>query len=156
MRRIVMSVWTNDKDLIEAIKEQRRKLEAEKRRQEEKDALRQAARGYFIGRLSAEELVKMREKQLKELGHKSPEVAQNDRVNHPSHYTQGGIECIDAITAALSCHRNPVNAWLTGQVIKYLWRWPLKNGKEDLRKAEWYLHRLLQRLEEQDKCDMTK
>ena len=55
-----------------------------------------------------------------------------DAVNHPAHYTAGGIECIDAITAALSCQKDPTAAWLTGQVIKYLWRWPLKNGADIL------------------------
>ena len=72
---------------------------------------------------------------------------QNDPVNHPEHYTAGGIECIDAITAALCCQKNPVSAWLTGQIIKYLWRWPLKNGAEDLRKARFYLERLISREE---------
>ena len=67
----------------------------------------------------------------------------NDPVNHPAHYTAGGVECIDAITAALACQIDPVSAWLTGQVIKYLWRWPQKNGAEDLRKARWYLERLI-------------
>lgn len=73
--------------------------------------------------------------------------AQNDPVNHPSHYTQGGIECIDAITAALACHTDSVSAWLTGQVLKYLWRWPLKARVEDLKKAKWYLERLIEREE---------
>jgi hypothetical protein len=36
-----------------------------------------------------------------------------------------------------------MQAWLTGQVLKYMWRWPLKNGKEDLRKARFYLDRLI-------------
>lgn len=69
----------------------------------------------------------------------------HDNVNHPSHYTAGGIECIDAISAALTCHKDPEAAWLTGQVLKYLWRWPLKNGLEDLKKAEFYLQRLIRR-----------
>lgn len=67
----------------------------------------------------------------------------NDPVNHPAHYTAGGIECIDAIAAALTCQKDPMQAWLTGQVLKYLWRWPLKNGLEDLEKARWYLDRLI-------------
>ena len=80
-----------------------------------------------------------------------------DAVNHPAHYTAGGIECIDAITAALSCQKDPTAAWLTGQVIKYLWRWPLKNGAEDLQKAAWYLNRLIRHeqtidLPERDRC----
>ena len=68
----------------------------------------------------------------------------HDPVQHPSHYTFGGIECIDAITAALTCHQDPVAAWLTGQIIKYLWRWPMKNGLEDLKKAKFYLDRLIE------------
>ena len=72
---------------------------------------------------------------------------ESDPVNHPAHYTAGGIECIDAITAALEPHKGPVEAWLTGQVLKYLWRWPLKDGPEDLQKARWYLDRLIARVE---------
>lgn len=70
-----------------------------------------------------------------------------DVVNHPSHYTSGGIECIDAIKAALECHEDPVGAWLTGQCLKYLWRWPLKNGLEDLKKCQFYLNKLIERME---------
>ena len=73
--------------------------------------------------------------------------AEDDPVNHPTHYTHGGIECIDAIEAALSSQTDPVAAFLTGQALKYLWRWPIKNGLEDLRKARWYLDRLIARLE---------
>lgn len=71
----------------------------------------------------------------------------NDPIQHPTHYCFGGIECIDAIYAALTCHTDPVDAWLTGQVLKYMWRWPLKNGLEDLRKARFYLNRLIERAE---------
>ena len=73
----------------------------------------------------------------------------NDPVHNPSHYTQGNIECIDAIDAAIGNHEDPVGAFLTGQVIKYMWRWPFKvKPLEDLKKARWYLDRLIQRLEE--------
>ena len=71
-----------------------------------------------------------------------------DMVNHPPHYTSGGIECIDAIAAALSVHKDPMSAWLTGQILKYCWRWPLKNGVEDLKKARFYLDRLIRHEEE--------
>ena len=67
-----------------------------------------------------------------------------DPVNHPSHYTAGGVECIDAITSALCKYEDPVDAWLAGQVIKYLWRAPLKGKyKEDIEKAQFYLNRLV-------------
>lgn len=74
----------------------------------------------------------------------------HDSVAHPAHYTAGGIECIDASESAISCVKNPTCAFLTGQVIKYLWRWSLKNGVEDLKKARWYLDRLITKLESGD------
>ena len=72
----------------------------------------------------------------------------HDPVNHPAHYTAGGIECIDAIAAALTAQNDPMAAWLTGQCLKYLWRWPLKNGLEDLKKTRFYLDRLIKYVEE--------
>ena len=66
----------------------------------------------------------------------------DDLVNHPAHYTAGGVECIDAIEAALSQYGDAVQGWLVGQVIKYLWRAPLKGAYgQDLRKAKFYLDR---------------
>ncbi len=69
-----------------------------------------------------------------------------DMVNHPPHYTQGGIECIDAIKAMV-VGKPPYEAWLVGQVGKYLWRYPDKNGLEDLKKAQFYLDRLIKEVE---------
>lgn len=68
--------------------------------------------------------------------------AEHDPVNHPAHYTRGGIECIDAIQAAVDGLNGP-EAWMTGSIIKYVWRWAWKNGSEDLRKARFYLDRLI-------------
>ena len=65
-----------------------------------------------------------------------------DNVNHPSHYTQGAIECIDAIKEATKGLFG-IEAVCTGNIIKYVWRWKFKNGVEDLRKANWYLQRLI-------------
>lgn len=73
----------------------------------------------------------------------------HDPVNHPSHYCQGGIECIDAIQSAVS-RLSGVEAWLTGSVIKYLWRWKMKNGLEDLRKARFYLDRLIKLVDDEE------
>ena len=67
---------------------------------------------------------------------------EKDNVNHPSHYTQGGIECIDAIKAAV-IGLVGIEAVCTANVIKYLWRWKFKNGLEDLKKAKWYLDYLI-------------
>lgn len=76
-------------------------------------------------------------------------MSNHDNVNSPSHYTLGGIECIDAIEAAIGEHTDPVGSFLTGQVIKYTWRWPFKaKPLEDLKKARWYLNRLIARYEE--------
>jgi hypothetical protein len=58
----------------------------------------------------------------------------------PSHYRFSEIECIDAIRAQLS--DEAFMGYLQGNVTKYLWRWRLKGGREDLRKAAWYLQRL--------------
>ena len=67
---------------------------------------------------------------------------EHDAVNHPAHYTNGSIECIDAIQAAVTDLVGP-EAWLTGTILKYIWRWKWKNGLEDLRKAQFYLDRLV-------------
>ena len=70
-----------------------------------------------------------------------------DMVNHPAHYTQGGIECIDALKAA-TVSKTGIEAVCTANVIKYLWRYEEKNGIEDVKKARWYIDRLIKELEE--------
>ena len=69
-----------------------------------------------------------------------------DVINHPSHYTQGDIECIDAIKAALG--EEQYEGYLRGACIKYLWRYKMKSGVESLKKSEWYLKRLIELNEE--------
>lgn len=69
-----------------------------------------------------------------------------DNVNHPSHYTQGGVECIDAMEAA-TVNKSGAEAVCTSNVIRYLWRYESKNGLEDVKKAQWYLNRLIAELE---------
>jgi hypothetical protein len=71
-----------------------------------------------------------------------PAAPDPDSVNHPQHYTRGGIECIDAIAAAVQDLPGK-EAWLVGQIIKYVWRYKWKNGAEDLEKARFYLDRLI-------------
>lgn len=67
----------------------------------------------------------------------------NDMVNHPSHYTSGSIECIDALEAMIESWEDPVAAFLAAQTVKYIWRLPFKeNPVQDAEKAEWYLKRL--------------
>lgn len=70
----------------------------------------------------------------------------NDMVNAPPHYNQAGIECLDAIAAATS-GKTGIQAVCVANVVKYLWRYELKNGVEDVKKARWYLDRLIGDLE---------
>ena len=72
---------------------------------------------------------------------------QADSVNHPNHYTHGGIECIECIKAALG--ENFIG-FLIGNVIKYAYRYKDKNGVEDLRKSRWYIDRAIKELSEND------
>ena len=71
-----------------------------------------------------------------------PPVIQEDVVNHPSHYTDGGIECIEAIEAQLTLEE--YRGYLKGNIAKYNWRERHKGGTESLKKARWYLDRLIQ------------
>lgn len=69
----------------------------------------------------------------------------DNMVSHPQHYmSENGVECIDAIAAATE-GLSGMDAVDTGQVIKYMWRWKKKNGLQDLEKAMWYLHDLIER-----------
>ena len=66
-----------------------------------------------------------------------------DMVNQPPHYTRGGVECIDALASA-TAGLEGLDAVCTANAIKYLWRWKHKNGVEDLRKAQWYIAKLIE------------
>jgi len=72
-----------------------------------------------------------------------------DSVSHPSHYTHGKIECIDAIASAVY-GLSGFDGMCTGNAIKYLWRWRYKNGVEDLKKAKWYIDKLIEQEEKRD------
>ena len=69
---------------------------------------------------------------------------QSDMVNNPAHYNKSGIECVDAIAAATG---EGFEYYLQGNILKYLWRYRYKNGSEDLKKAQWYLNRLISEVE---------
>lgn len=71
-----------------------------------------------------------------------------DPVNRPAHYTSGGIECIDAMQAAFGVEA--VKDFCLCNAFKYLWRHRNKNGVEDLKKARWYLNRLISETEVED------
>ena len=73
---------------------------------------------------------------------------ENNPVNHPNHYTQGGIECIKAIEASMS--PEGFQDYCKGNVQKYIWRWRDKNGLEDLKKAQVYLGWLIESVEKEN------
>lgn len=58
-----------------------------------------------------------------------------DMINHPPHYRAYGVECVDVI------ERLPT---AMGSAIGYIWRFPFKNGQEDLNKALWWIQRALE------------
>ena len=62
----------------------------------------------------------------------------HDPVVHPSHYTRGAVEAIDAIKSALG--DEGFVDYCIGNTMKYTFRWRHKNGLEDLRKAAFYLN----------------
>ena len=67
-------------------------------------------------------------------------VAEPDPVNSPAHYRVAEIEAIDYISGQLG---SGVKNYLEGNILKYMHRWRYKNGVEDLRKAKWYLDKLI-------------
>lgn len=79
-----------------------------------------------------------------------------DNVNRPEHYqTKNGLETIDAIEAFTE-DLTGIEAVCTGNIIKYVSRWKKKNGIEDLKKAEWYLQRLIRHEEIEESKNKTK
>jgi hypothetical protein len=72
----------------------------------------------------------------------------SDLVNNPPHYNAAGIECIDAMEAMVQGANVPAHeSYCWQNAFKYLWRFPYKNGLEDLQKARWYIDRLISHLE---------
>ena len=80
-------------------------------------------------------------------------MKEHDNVKSPSHYCKGGMECIDAIKAAVSDIADPFEAYCTGNIIKYIWRWNDKNGVEDLNKAKQYADIIIEYRASKDKPD---
>ena len=79
------------------------------------------------------------------------EPLNNDPVNHPDHYTSRTMEAIDIIEMIIDGEQNPKVAYNMSNVLKYLLRFR-KKGKstEDLKKAKWYLDRMIQKVEEEN------
>lgn len=84
------------------------------------------------------------EKELIEGMNKQPIIV-SDSVNHPSHYTHGKIETIDKIEDVLGLEG--FQAYCVGNAIKYLDRYKLKNGFEDIKRAKRYLEFYIEKTE---------
>jgi len=70
-----------------------------------------------------------------------------DSVNHPPHYTTGGIETLDVIRAKMSSDR--FQGYLMGNVLKYLLRCEYKEKRlEDIKKAQFYLNALVEEMDD--------
>lgn len=80
-----------------------------------------------------------------------------DAVSHPAHYAgDGSIECMDAMRSMMSAapgRVEPICAMWWGNAFKYLWRWPLKGGVEDLEKARQCIGYLVAEVEHRAKGD---
>lgn len=94
----------------------------------------QSAISVLLKRLAAEGRIEKREIKENVKNRKKPEA-----VNHPAHYNIGNIECIDYIDDVLQDDYG----FYIGNIIKYVARFKGKNGLEDLKKAKWYLDRLV-------------
>lgn len=94
----------------------------------------QSAISVLLKRLAAEGRIEKREIKENVKNRKKPEA-----VNHPAHYNIGNIECIDYIDDVLQDDYG----FYIGNIIKYVARYKGKNGLEDLKKAKWYLDRLV-------------
>ena len=84
---------------------------------------------------------KSEEDQVKYLSGVNKQDSSKDMVNSPLHYNKAGIETIDALEAMLV---DGFDYYLQGNIVKYLWRFRYKNGVEDLKKAQWYLNKLIE------------
>ena len=67
---------------------------------------------------------------------------QEDKVNHPNHYNQYGMETIKAIEKQST--PDEFRGYLKGNIMKYVARYRFKNGCEDLEKAEFYIEKLIE------------
>lgn len=68
---------------------------------------------------------------------------ESDKVNHPNHYNQNGMEVWDVIKAFTS-NLSGAEAFYAGNAIKYILRWDKKNGIEDLEKAKVYINKIIE------------
>jgi protein of unknwon function (DUF3310) len=81
-------------------------------------------------------------------------VDSTDNIN-PEHYKTGKYECIDIIEE-ITKDLKGIDAVCTAKVLKYIWRWQRKNGLEDLKKARWYLDKLINSVEFEENVPKPK
>lgn len=74
-----------------------------------------------------------------ELKEDAASTESNDAVNHPSHYCQGSMECIDEMVLVFG--KEAVKNFCLCNVWKYRKRALLKNGQQDLDKSDWYMNK---------------
>lgn len=70
------------------------------------------------------------------------EKAEQDTVNHPSHYETGKFECIDVMIETQGIEA--VQDFCICNAFKYLYRHNRKNGIEDIKKAKWYIDKYIE------------
>lgn len=96
------------------------------------------------------ENVNKAQRRLMQFDSNTGKIESVDNVNHPQHYqSKSGLETIDVIEAFTEDLVGG-EATNTGNVLKYMCRWKSKNGLEDLKKARWYLNRLIDIVEKRD------
>lgn len=79
------------------------------------------------------------------------EYEEPNMVSHPNHYqSETGLEVWDVIEA-FTFDLSGIEAFDTGNIIKYICRWKKKNGLEDLKKASEYLNHLIEHVEKMEK-----
>lgn len=90
----------------------------------------------------------------REIGQRIADNAVEDHmVTHPPHYqSETGLEVIDVIEA-FTFDLKGIEATDTGNILKYICRWPHKNGLQDLEKAKWYLDHLINHIKNKKEID---
>lgn len=91
---------------------------------------------------------------LAEISANNGKEKEKDNVNSPSHYTQGKYETIDVVRDVLGPEK--FEGHCVGNILKYVFRYPYKNGIEDLKKAEKYLEWLIETKEKQETVSHEK
>tara|TARA_R110002020_G_scaffold176279_8_gene368467 strand:- start:654 stop:1004 length:351 start_codon:yes stop_codon:yes gene_type:complete len=86
--------------------------------------------------------------ELEQREHRTHQKILKDDVNHPEHYNTSSIETIDLIK--LSSTKDEYHGYLKNNTVKYITRYKHKHKEDpvkDLKKAQWYLNKLISELE---------